>query len=60
MQFLVLATCFLTSYAWLEEGSSGLEGFDLRPTEGDENMMELADDSVQGFFDHRGMISPIY
>lgn len=34
-----------------------LEGYDLRPSETDENVMELADDSVQGFFDHR---EPVY
>lgn len=38
----------------LGEGSNPLEGFDVRPSADDENMMELADDSVQGFFDHRG------
>ncbi|CDS11806.1 hypothetical protein LRAMOSA11450 [Lichtheimia ramosa] len=39
------------------EGSNPLEGFDVRPSADDENMMELADDSVQGFFDHR---EPVY
>ena len=38
----------------LAEESNPLEGFDVRPSADDENMMELADDSVQGFFDHRG------
>ncbi|KAI8144765.1 quinon protein alcohol dehydrogenase-like superfamily [Fennellomyces sp. T-0311] len=36
---------------------TGLEGFELRPAGEDENMMELADDSVQGFFDHH---EPVY
>ncbi|CAO3646787.1 unnamed protein product [Cunninghamella echinulata] len=41
-----------------EEGEGNpLEGYDLRPSETDENVMELADDSVQGFFDHR---EPVY
>ncbi|KAI8079803.1 WD40-repeat-containing domain protein [Halteromyces radiatus] len=34
-----------------------LEGYDVRQSETDENLMELADDSVQGFFDHR---EPVY
>ncbi|KAI8343294.1 WD40-repeat-containing domain protein [Chlamydoabsidia padenii] len=34
-----------------------LEGYDIRQSETDENLMELADDSVQGFFDHR---EPVY
>lgn len=33
---------------------TGLEGFGVRQSADDENMLELADDSVQGFFDHRG------
>ncbi|KAF7725007.1 hypothetical protein EC973_000500 [Apophysomyces ossiformis] len=49
-----------------DEGSDGidqddledpLEGFGVRPSADDENIMELADDSVQGFFDHR---EPVY
>lgn len=34
-----------------------LEGYDVRQSETDENVLELADDSVQGFFDHR---EPVY
>ncbi|KAI9489995.1 WD40-repeat-containing domain protein [Zychaea mexicana] len=37
--------------------STGLEGFEFRPSGNDPNMMELADDSVQGFFDHH---EPVY
>lgn len=33
------------------------DGFEVRPNADDENTMELADDSVQGFFDHR---EPVY
>ncbi|ORY92277.1 WD40-repeat-containing domain protein [Syncephalastrum racemosum] len=36
---------------------TGLEGFGVRQSADDENMLELADDSVQGFFDHR---EPVY
>ncbi|KAI9311348.1 WD40-repeat-containing domain protein [Dichotomocladium elegans] len=38
-------------------GSNPLEGFDVRQSAEDENMLEIADDSVQGFFDHR---EPVY
>ncbi|ORZ22225.1 WD40-repeat-containing domain protein [Absidia repens] len=34
-----------------------LEGYDIRQSETDENVLELADDSVQGFFDHH---EPVY
>ncbi|KAG2219391.1 hypothetical protein INT45_010967 [Circinella minor] len=39
------------------EPITGLEGYPMRPSADDENMMELADDSVQGFFDHH---EPVY
>ncbi|KAI7863342.1 WD40-repeat-containing domain protein [Spinellus fusiger] len=34
-----------------------LEGYEMRPSADDENTMELADDSVQGFFEHG---EPVY
>ncbi|KAG0164852.1 hypothetical protein DFQ28_010369 [Apophysomyces sp. BC1034] len=40
-----------------DELEDPLEGFDVRPSADDETMLELADDSVQGFFDHR---EPVY
>ncbi|KAI9277314.1 WD40-repeat-containing domain protein [Phascolomyces articulosus] len=40
-----------------DDDDQGLEGFEMRPSADDENMMELADDSVQGFFDHH---EPVY
>ncbi|SAM04289.1 hypothetical protein [Absidia glauca] len=39
------------------EEENPLEGYDVRQSETDENLLELADDSVQGFFDHR---EPVY
>ncbi|KAI8391766.1 quinon protein alcohol dehydrogenase-like superfamily [Radiomyces spectabilis] len=40
-----------------DEAVNPLEGYELRPSADDENVMELADDSVQGFFDHQ---EPVY
>ncbi|KAG0747600.1 hypothetical protein G6F57_005486 [Rhizopus arrhizus] len=40
-----------------DEEEEGAEDFEFRPNAEDENTMELADDSVQGFFEHR---SPVY
>lgn len=49
------ATQFI--YMAADQDGNPLEGFDLRPADGDENMLEIADDSVQGFFDHRGILN---
>ncbi|ORX48583.1 WD40 repeat-like protein [Hesseltinella vesiculosa] len=40
-----------------EEQENPLEGYEMRPSETDENVMELADDSIQGFFAHG---EPVY
>ncbi|KAL0078121.1 WD40-repeat-containing domain protein [Phycomyces blakesleeanus] len=42
---------------YAEGQENPLEGYEMRPSADDENVMELADDSVQGFFDHG---EPVY
>lgn len=51
---IALSFCMkLTNRLIDQEEYGGFHG--VREVEGDDSVMEIADDSVQGFFDHKGM-----
>lgn len=51
---MALPLCvILTNTLIDQEEYGGFHG--VREVEGDDSVMEVADDSVQGFFDHKGM-----